>query len=83
MAKKNRGNHWESSLLAAVLAVAGTLFIFDRLGSLIQGGMFCLRTVTHTSPALLVVVGLTLLLAEGTTAQSNGGKDDLKQAPHE
>lgn len=69
MANRNRRNRWESSLLAAALAVAGTLFFFDKLGSLMQSGMLSLGSIVHTAPVLVIVVGVGLLLA---TEDGNG-----------
>ena len=64
MANKNRHNGWESSLLAAALAVVGTLFFFDKLGSLMQNSTLSLDAVVHAAPALVVVLGISLLLAD-------------------
>lgn len=66
MANKNRRNNWESSMLAAALAVAGTLFFFDKLGSLMQNSMLSLQEVVHAAPALVIVLGISLLLADQT-----------------
>ena len=63
MANRNRRNGWESSLLAAALAVAGTLFFFDKLGSLMQSAL-SLQAIVHAAPILVVVLGATLLLAD-------------------
>ena len=70
MANKNRRNCWESSLLAAALAVAGTLFFFDKLGSLMQNDTFSLQAMLHAAPVLVVVLGVSLLLADQTSVIS-------------
>ena len=64
MAKQNQPERWESVIVAAAMAVAGTLFMFDRLGSLVRSGMLSWHTTLHTAPMLLVVLGVGLLLAE-------------------
>jgi hypothetical protein len=64
MANKTRRNSWEASLLAAALAIAGTLFFFDKLGSLLQNGAFSLQAALHAAPVLVVVLGISLLLAD-------------------
>jgi hypothetical protein len=69
-------NCWESSLLAAALAVVGTLFLFDKLGSLVQNISFSFDTIVHAAPALIVVLGVSLLLADqGTSTVSRRGKE--------
>jgi len=64
MANRKQPERWESSMLAAVLAVAGTLFLFDKLGSLMQAGLLCFNTVMHSARLLLVVLGVSLVLAD-------------------
>ncbi len=64
MAEQNQPERWESAIVAAAMAVAGTLFMFDRLGSLVRSGMLSWPTTLHTAPVLLVVLGVGLLLAE-------------------
>lgn len=81
MANKNRRNGWESSLLAAALAVAGTLFFFDKLGSLMQSGTFSLQAMLHAAPVLVVVLGVSLLLADQSRAASRN--QGSKEGRHE
>jgi hypothetical protein len=69
MANKNRRNGWESSLLAAALAVVGTLFLLDKLGSLMQSTL-SLQAVVHAAPVLVVVLGISLLLADHSAVVS-------------
>ncbi|MGO9127448.1 MAG: hypothetical protein ACLP6G_21495 [Terriglobales bacterium] len=64
MAKPNHQERWESGIIAAAMAVAGTLFMFDKLGSLVRSGMLSWQTALHTAPMPLVVLGVGLLLAE-------------------
>lgn len=64
MANQNRRNGWESSLLAAALAIVGTLFFFDKLGSLMQNGALSLQAFVHAAPVLVIVLGVSLLLAD-------------------
>jgi hypothetical protein len=67
MAKQNQPERWEAAIVAAAMAVAGTLFMFDKLGSLVRSGMLSWQAAVHTAP-MLVVVGLGLLLADQTSA---------------
>jgi|HubBroStandDraft_6_1064221.scaffolds.fasta_scaffold545695_3 hypothetical protein len=81
MANKNRRNCWESSLLAGALAVAGTLFFLDKLGSLMPSGAFSLEAVVHSAPMLVVVLGVGLLLADQSGAGSRN--EGPKESRHE
>ncbi len=54
----------ESSIIAAALAVAGMLFLSDKLGSLLFSGTAFMHLVQHTASVVLVALGLTLLVAE-------------------
>lgn len=68
MAQKNQPDRWESLILAAALAVAGTLFIFDKLGSFIANSNFLSHAFLHSAPMFLVVMAVSLVVAEaGTT----------------
>jgi len=77
MANKNRRNGWEASLLAAALAVVGTLFFLDKLGSLMQNSTLSLEAVVHSAPVLVVVLGISLLLADhtGVVARSQRSRE--------
>lgn len=81
MANKNRRNGWESSLLAAALAVVGTLFLFDKLGSLMQNGALSLDAIVHAAPVLVVVLGVSLLLADQSGPASRNER--AKEGRHE
>jgi hypothetical protein len=75
MANRKQPDRWESSMLAAVLAVAGTLFLFDKLGSLMHAGLLSFNTVMHSAPLLLAVLGVSLILADqgaGTADMGSG-----------
>jgi hypothetical protein len=65
MAKQKQPERWESVIVAAAMAVAGTLFMFDKLGSLVHSGM--LSSSLHAGPVLVVVLGLGLWLADWET----------------
>lgn len=68
MAQKNQPDRWESLILAAALAVAGTLFIFDKLGSFMRTGNLVLHACLHSAPIFMLVMGVSLLVADlGTT----------------
>ncbi|MGA8151408.1 MAG: hypothetical protein WB952_10700 [Terriglobales bacterium] len=64
MAKRKQPERWESTMLAAVLAVAGTLFLFDKLSSLMRNSSLSLQTIGHAAPLLLVVMAVSLMLAD-------------------
>ena len=64
MAQKNQPDRWESLILAAALAVAGTLFMFDKLGCFIQRGNFLSHSFLHSAPMFLVVMGVSLIVAD-------------------
>jgi hypothetical protein len=64
MANGKQPDRWLSTLLAAAMAVAGSLFAFDKLGSLMRTGLLSLNTVLHASPIFLAVLGLSLWFAQ-------------------
>jgi hypothetical protein len=78
MANQISHNRWESSLLAGALAAAGTLFIFDKLASLMQN-LHSLHAVGHAAPVLLAGIGLNLWIADAKPAaqDSSAGEDRL------
>ena len=55
---------WESTLLAVALAIAGTLFLGNRIWAMAEAGVLSFHTLESAAPALLVMVGVGLLLAE-------------------
>jgi hypothetical protein len=64
MAKQNQPERWEAAIVAAAMAVAGTLFMFDKLGSLMRSAMLSWQTPLHAAPMLVVVLGVGLLMAD-------------------
>ena len=58
MACQNQPDRYESLILAAALAAAGTLFLFDKLGAF---------AILHLAPAFLVGVGVSLIRAAAVT----------------
>jgi hypothetical protein len=64
----------QSSLLAAMLAVAGSLFFFDRFDELLQAINFSWPEVLHLAPAFLVVVAVVLALAERNRGLKPGSR---------
>lgn len=78
MAQKNQPDRWESLILAAALAVAGTLFMFDKLGSFMRTSNFLSHAFLHCAPVLLAVIGVSLIVAdsEATCAKSNRSKEE-------
>ena len=74
MAQKTQPDRWESLILAAALAVAGTLFIFDKLGSFIRATSFVSHAFVHSAPMFLVVVGVSLMVADLGTTCAKGNR---------
>lgn len=64
MLNRNQPSRYESSTLAAALAVAGTLFLSDKLSSLGQHGVLTFPVVSQVAGILLLAAGLCLLLVE-------------------
>src|SRR5258706_7141849 len=54
MANNNQPARWEATLLAAMMAVAGAPFLFDKLGPLMRTSLLSLPALTHRGPVLLV-----------------------------
>ena len=73
MASKKQPPRWEATLLAAVMAVAGAPFLFDKLGSLVRTGVLCIPAVLHSAPVLLAAVGAILLLADQGAMSTESG----------
>jgi hypothetical protein len=84
MKRRNQPERWESAIVAAAMAVAGTLFMFDKLGSLVRSGALSWQTTLHTAPMLLVVLGVGLLFADRESATkmsapaANGRRKDAQ-----
>jgi hypothetical protein len=83
MANKKQPERWEASLLASVMAVAGAPYLFDKLGSLVQTSMVSLGVVLHSAPALLVVAGAILLLADQSAMTTDAGNRRPKEGRYE
>ena len=82
MAQKNQPDRWESLILAAALAVAGTLFIFDKLGCFMRSGNLLSHAFLHSAPMFLAVMGISLMVADIGTAGAKGnrpGEDRYEQ----
>ena len=71
MAHNNQPDRWEALILAAALAVAGTLFLFDKLGTLMRTGDLFSHAILHSAPMFLVVMGVSLMLADAAPGHSN------------
>jgi hypothetical protein len=74
MASNRQPARWEATLLAAVMAVAGAPFLFDKLGSLVRTGTLFFPAILHSTPVLLVAVGAILLLADQDAARTESGR---------
>jgi hypothetical protein len=84
MASNKQPDRWEATLLAAVMAVAGAPFLFDKLGSLVRTSILSLPAVSHLAPVLLAAVGAILVLADQDAAKTQSGEPRQKEgAQHE
>jgi hypothetical protein len=63
MARQNQPPRYESSLLAAGLAVAGSLYVSDKLSSLVRGAL-TFQVILQAAGILLIATGICLLLVE-------------------
>ena len=72
MAKQDRAGNWESGLLAAALALAGTLFFFNKVCSLVRAGMLSVHMLASSAPVLLLIVGIGLMLADHGAFRESG-----------
>jgi len=78
MANQIGHNRWESSLLAGALAAAGTLFIFDKLGSFMQN-LATVRAIEHAAPLLLTGIGLNLWIADRGAFAPHAGSGETRR----
>ena len=78
MANQIGHNRWESSLLAGALAAAGTLFIFDKLGSLMQN-VPVLHAMEHAAPLLLAGIGFNLWIADREAFAPHAGSGETRR----
>ena len=84
MANNNQPARWEATLLAAMTAVAGAPFLFDKLGPLMRISLHSLPAITNSVPVLLVAVGAILLLAEqGIARPESSRRSQQERAQHE
>ena len=74
MARKNQPDRWQSVVFAGVLAVAGTWLLFDKLAFFMRN-LDLTQTIGHASPALLVAVAVSLILA-------SAGAEPTSTTPH-
>jgi len=64
MASPNPPSRHEASILAAGLAVAGTVFMSDKLSSLAHHSALASEVVLQIAAVVLVTVGVCLLVVE-------------------
>jgi len=81
MNNRKQPDRWESTMLAIVLAMAGTLFVFDKLSSLMQISIFSVHNIEHAAPLFLFVMAFSLMLADQTTVAASEGR--AKAGHHE
>jgi len=78
MASRKQPERSESVILAALMSVAGSLFFFGKLESLMRSGILSWHAILQASPILLAVLGMTLWFAEsgnppsGVRSRENG-----------
>ena len=84
MASNKQPDRWEATLLAAVMAVAGAPFLFDKLGSLVQTSILSHPAASYLAPVLLAAIGAVLVLADQDAGKMPLGRPRHKQgAQHE
>ena len=83
MARHNQPDRWESTLLAAVMAVAGAPFLFDRLAALVHSGVLTLSLVLRAAPVLAIVAGAIILLTDANGIGSDSGQQSARGNQHE
>ncbi len=76
MANHTQPPRYESSILAAGLAVAGTVFVSDKLSSLLQGAL-TYQMLLQATGILMIAAGICLLLV-GWPARTPGRPADLR-----
>ena len=80
MAQRNQPDRWESLILAGALAIAGTWFLFDKFAFLVRH-LDLSQAIVHASPALLVGVAISLILASAGTEP--GSAQPSREGRHE
>ena len=83
MNSKRQPERWESVLLAGVMAVAGSLFLLDKLSLLVSSNIFSLDVFLHSGPGLLAVAGITVWLADNSNAEGQPTARTLKDDHNE
>jgi len=83
MANRKQPDRWESSIIAAFMALAGTLFLFDKLGYFMRTGLISLSSALHAAPMFLVVLGVSLMLADQGEMTGKPGNQRAKEGHHE
>jgi protein-S-isoprenylcysteine O-methyltransferase Ste14 len=85
MAKQTQPDRWESPMLAAAMALTGTLVIFDKLHSLMHSYIFSWHLIPYCTSVLLVVAGLCLMVVQVTRpgAQTVVPNQRKKEGPHD
>ncbi len=73
MANPKQPDRWESLTLAVAMAAGAVLFLFDKLGSLMQNGTFSLHL--NSTPILLAVVAVVLVLADQRATDADAKRD--------
>jgi hypothetical protein len=64
MAKQTQPDRWESPMLAAAMALTGTLVIFDKLHSLMHSYILSWHLIPYCASVLLVVLGVCLMVVQ-------------------
>ena len=83
MANPKQPERWEASLLAALLSIAGTLFLLHRLGPHAGGSLVALEAAPHFSLGLLVVVAVNLLWADRSSPRTDPDRRDSRKGHYE
>ena len=83
MASKNQPDRWEATWLAAVMAIAGAPFLFDKLGLLVHTNFLSVGAFLHSAPVPLVAVGAILLLAEQGALTTRSDQQEKQGGRHE
>ena len=70
-------------MLATVLALAGSFFLFDKLSSLMRNSALSLQTIGHCAPLLLVAMAVSLMLADQRTEATDPREEHAKAGRYE
>ena len=73
MPNHNQPSRYQSSMLAAGLAVAGTLLVYDKLSYLVRAA-FTAHIVFPAAGILMITAGICLLLVEWPERKSDRSK---------